>query len=159
MQNMDEIYRNHARMVYRYLMSKTGNETIAEEVTQETFYQAIKNSDRYDGSCKVTTWLCSIADNQLKNYLRKNRIHDQVEETSATVPSSEELLLKEENRIELLKLLHKVEEPYREVLYLRMYGNLSFREIGEVLNRSENWARVTFYRAKEIIRKELVKHE
>ena len=72
MQSMDEIYQTYARTVYKFLLSKTHNEYIAEELTQETFYQAIKSIHRYDGSCKLSTWLCAIAKNQLLAYIRKD---------------------------------------------------------------------------------------
>ena len=75
MQSMDEIYRDYAELVYRFVLGKTGNEDIAEEITQETFYQAIRSSDKFDGSCKVSTWLCAIAKNQLASYLRKNHYY------------------------------------------------------------------------------------
>lgn len=151
MQPMDEVYRDYADLVYRFLLAKTGNESIAEELTQETFYQAVKSSDRFDGSCKVSTWLCAIAKNQLYSYFRKNRRHEDIDDVELTTPSAEDVCLDAQQKVALMKALHAVPEPYREVLYLRLFGNLSFREIGEIMEKTENWARVTFYRGKEKI--------
>ena len=149
MQPMEEIYQQYARTVYKFLLSRTQNPDLAEELTQETFYQAIRTVDRYDGSSKVSTWLCGIAKNVLFTWRRKNHVAEDIEEQVLSVPSAEEESLKNLRRMELMKQLHNLEEPYRETVYLRLFGNLSFREIGEVMGKNENWARVTFYRGKE----------
>ncbi len=152
MQSMEEIYQEYARTVYKYLFSKTHNEDLAEELTQETFYQALKSIDRFDESCKISTWLCAIAKNQLLSYLRKHPAQDSLEELETAVDSvisAETEVMSELSRVELMKQLHSCPEPFREVLYLRIFGNLSFKEIGEIMEKTENWARVTFYRGKE----------
>nr|MBP3598381.1 sigma-70 family RNA polymerase sigma factor [Eubacterium sp.] len=159
MQTMDEIYREHSQMVYRYLLSLTKQADLAEELTQETFFQALKGINRFDGSCKVTTWLCAIAKNQWLNYLRKNPLTEQLTEASATVKSAESEVTASITRVDLMKKMHQIPEPGREILHLRLFGNLSFREIGEVMGKTENWARVTFYRAKEQLRKECREYE
>ncbi|MBE6910445.1 MAG: sigma-70 family RNA polymerase sigma factor [Ruminococcaceae bacterium] len=155
MQPMEEVYRRHARTVYRYLLTLTRDDDLAEELTQETFYQAIRSSDRFDGSCAVSTWLCAIAKNVLATYRRKHPAAEDVDEQILPTASAEEDAVSEVGRLELLKKLHALREPYREVLYLRAFGGLSFREIGEVQGKTENWARVTFYRGKELLRKEV----
>ncbi len=154
MQSMDEIYKQYARTVYKFLLSLSQNEDLAEELTQETFYQAVRCIERYDGSCTVSTWLCAIAKNQLAAYRRKHPPAERSEDSYAVSPSAEDSALSSETRIELLKGLHTCPEPYREVIYLRIFGNLSFREIGEIMGWTENRARVTFYRGKERLRKE-----
>lgn len=154
MQSMDKIYREYAELVYRFLLGKTGNENIAEELTQETFYQAVKCSDRFDGSCKVSTWLCAIAKNQLAFYLRKNHFYEELDTVELVAPSAEDTYFQTQQKVALMKELHAIPEPYREVMYLRLFGNLSFREIGEIMERTESWARVTFYRGKEKLRRE-----
>lgn len=154
MESMDKIYMEYADLVYRFLLAKTANPDLAEELTQETFYQAIRSSHRFDGSCKVSTWLCAIAKNQLLAYLRKNPVHEDVEEVKLSTQSAEETYLQTQTKVQLLKQLHSLAEPYREVMYLRLFGELSFREIGDILEHSENWARVTFYRGKEMLRRE-----
>lgn len=159
MQPMDELYQQYARTVYRYLKSVTHNEDVAEELTQETFYRAIRSIDRFDGSCKVSTWLCAIAKNLYLSYLRKNPAHEDVVETDILVDSTENIVMRSEERLDLLKKLHDLPDPYREVMYLRIFGGLSFAEAAEVLGKSENWARVTFYRGKEKLRKEIDDNE
>lgn len=156
---MEEIYQKYARMVYRYLFSVTRDQDLSEELTQETYYQAIRSIDRYDGSCKVSTWLCAIAKNQLRVYRRKHPVTQEWETNDMAVSSAEQDAFRENGRIEIMKKLHECPEPGREVLYLRIFGNLSFREIGEVLGKTENWARVTYYRSKERLRKEFGDYE
>lgn len=155
MQSMDEIYQSYALTVYKYLLSLCHSEDTAEELTQETFYQAIKSIHRFDGSCHISTWLCAIAKNQFMSYRRKHPQMQEIDMSNAVTKSAEEDALAYENRVELLRRLHLCDEPYREILYLRIFGNLSFREIGDILGKTENWARVTFYRGKEKLRKEI----
>lgn len=179
MQSMDEIYQAYAQTVYRYLFSLTQNPDLAEELTQETFYQAIRSIHRFDGSCKISTWLCAIAKNQLSVYYRKHPTTEELPNTGIPAPhgtsarhttsynrnsqnltaSAEAAVLSEIGRIELLKRLHNCPEPFREILYLRIFGNLSFREIGTIIGKTENWTRVTYYRGKEKLRKELERDE
>ncbi|MGN1192305.1 MAG: RNA polymerase sigma factor [Dorea sp.] len=159
MQSMDEIYQKYARTVYKYLLSRTQNEELAEELTQETFYQAIQSIDRFDGKCKLSTWLCAIAKHQLLSYQRKHPPQDNLEETSSSVESAEDKVLGSMNYVELMKRLHLCPEPFREILYMRIFGNLSFKEIGEIMGQTENWARVTYYRGKEKLKKGLSEDE
>ena len=183
--HMEEVYRRHAQTVYRYLLSRTGNSDIAEELTQETFYQAVKNANKFNGSCTVVTWLCAIAKNKLYEHMRKkNRelliddaesapVNSQITKAGRsekrmisndsaarlqdvqTVTSAEAEIISSENRIELMRALQQLDPGMREVIYMRLFGELSFREIGEVLGRSENWARVTYYRGKERLKKNI----
>ncbi len=157
MQSFDEIYQQYAQTVYKYLLSLTYQSDLSEELTQETFYQALRTIDRYDGKCRISTWLCGIAKNVLLTYRRKHPQHEDIDDLAIPVESSEQDLADSAERVELLKKLHMLAEPYREVMYLRIFGNLSFREIGEIHEKTENWARVTFYRGKEKLRKELGK--
>ena len=159
MQSMDEIYQQYASMVYRYIFARIRNEDIAEEITQETFYQAIRCSEKFDGSCKVSTWLCAIAKNQLAAHLRKNPVHEDWEQIETTSTSAEDDYLAKDKHLTLLRQLHAIPVPYREVMYLRVFGELSFKEIGEIMEKSENWARVTFYRGKEKLRHKTLKKE
>lgn len=155
MESMEEIYRRHAGTVYGFLLSKTGNPDLAEEMTQETFYRAIRASEGFKGESAVSTWLCGIAKRVWYEYLRKQKndknLEDCVEPSAAS--AEEEVLLQWDN-IQILKALHRLTEPMREVMYLRLTGNLSFAQIGEIMEKSENWARVTFYRGKEKVVKE-----
>ncbi len=153
MQPMEEIYQEYARTVFKYLLSKTHDEDLAQELTQETFYQALKSIDRFDESCKISTWLCAIAKNQLLAYRRKHPEQESLEDTELITGSAEEEVLNGLDRVELMRQLHQCPEPFREVMYLRIFGNLSFKEIGEIMEKTENWARVTFYRGKEKLKK------
>ncbi len=159
MESIEEIYQQHAQTVYKYVMTLAKNPDVAEEITQETFYQAIKSIHRYDQSCKITTWLCAIAKNVFFAYQRKHPATKEVDELEQSVSSAESHVIGELDRVQLIQALHKCAEPYREVMYLRVFGNLSFKEIGEVMGKTENWARVTFYRGKERVRKEFVRDE
>lgn len=159
MQSMEEIYQSYALTVYKYLLSLCHSDDIAEELTQETFYQAIKSINRFDGSCHISTWLCAIAKNQYRSYCRKHSKLQEIELNDNITLSAEEETVAYENRVELLRRLHLCPEPYREILYLRIFGDLSFKEIGDILGKTENWARVTFYRGKEKLRKELNENE
>ena len=155
MEDLQKVYQQHAQTVYKFLLAKTGNEHLAEELTQETFYQAVKSVDRFDGSCKVSVWLCQIAKHLWYQHLRKQKREAPVlpeDLPEVPGPSAEEGLLEKEGRMDLFRLVHGLPEPAREVVYLRAFGGLSFREIGDVCGRTETWARVTFYRSKEKLR-------
>ena len=154
MLSMEETFKAHSQTVYRYLLSITHNADLSEELTQETFYQAIKSAERFDGSCKVSTWLCSIAKNVLMSYSRKHTPMQSLEETFVMVDSPEEETLASVGRVAFIKKLQTLDGEMREVMYLRLFGDLSFREIGDILSRTENWARVTYYRGKEKLTKE-----
>ena len=151
---MNAIYRQHAQTVYKFLLSQTRDEDLAEELTQETFYQAVRSIDRFDGRCKVSVWLCQIAKNLWYQHLRKQKREVPLPEEGVDVPlpSAEEETLDQEGRLELLRQVHQLPEAQKEVVYLRAFGGLSFREIGDVLGKTETWARVTFYRGKEKLR-------
>ena len=162
MESSEEVYQKYAKTVYRYLMSLSHDRDLSEELTQETFYQAIRSIDHYDQSCKMSTWLCSIAKNQYRDYLRKHPAMEEFREdipSIAPAPSAEKECLDTLSHMELLKALHALPDPYREILYLRLFAGLSYREIGEVEGTSENWARVNFYRGKEKLKKEWNKNE
>ena len=159
MQSMDEIYKAHAQTVYRYLLSLTHDQFISEELTQETFYQAIKSAERFDENCKISTWLCAIAKNVLSGYRRKHPEQSELSEDAALSSSPEAAAVESASQVELLRRLHLLEGDMREVMYLRLFGSLSFREIGDIMSKTENWARVTYYRGKEKLKKELETYE
>ena len=156
MQPMDEIYREYAGYVYHYLCALTRNGDLAEELTQETFYQAIRSVNRFDGRSSVSTWLCAIAKNQWKVWQRKHPPAAELTEDTLTetVPSADSVAISAEESGALYKRLHALPEPYREVLYLRLLADLSYNEIGNIFGKTENWARVTFYRGKEKLKEQ-----
>lgn len=157
--DMEQIYRTYERMVYQFLYIRTHDSEWAQELMQETFLRAITSLSRYDGSCKLSVWLCQIAKHVLWQELRKKNRTDTVE-LDDTLPDryasdGESQALQHENRMELYQAIHRLSAPEREVVLYRITGELSFREIGEITGKSENWARTTFYRAKLKLREEL----
>lgn len=151
MQNMEQIYIQYFETVNKYLFCLTHNNDISEELTQETFYKAVKKIDTYKGECKMSVWLCQIAKNLWYDYCKKNKKVISVEEELFEAYSSdttEEKIILNDEKISLFRKLQKLDEKTREVIYLRITGELSFKEIGIILNKTENWARVTFYRGK-----------
>ena len=159
MDSMEEIYLKHGKMIYGFLLTRTQDPDLAEELTQETFYQAVRSIDRFNGSCKVSVWLCQIAKHLWYQHLRKRKPEEPLPEDGLSGPSAEEDVLTRQGHLDLLRQIHALPPSTREVVYLRAFGGLSFREIGDVLGRTETWARVTFYRGKEALRKGGADHE
>ena len=152
--NMDEIYRRHAKSVYAFLLAKTADSMLAEELTQETFYQAVKSIGSFKGESSVSTWLIGIANNVLRGYFRKQKKQAEEELPKTEIAarggtSTEDIVLRSMDTISLMQAMHRLPEPYQEVLHLRLTADLSFKEIGQIMERTENWARVTYYRGKE----------
>ena len=152
MEDMSRLYQQHAQTVYKFLLAQCRDAHLAEELTQETFYQALRSVDRFNGSCKVSVWLCQIAKHLWYQHLRKHRREAAEGPPETVLPSAEEETLAQEGQLELLRKIHALSLDAREVVYLRSFGGLSFREIGDVCGRTETWARVTFYRSKELLR-------
>lgn len=145
-------YNNYGKKVYLYLISLCHDYDTAQELTQETFYQAIKHLKKYDGTSTVYTWLCSIAKNLWLKELRRQKYHpiaEADEDISSDANTIEEQTETKETLMFVLKRLHTLPEQEKEIILLRATGELSFREIGEVFGKTENWARVTYYRAKQ----------
>lgn len=158
MNDFEIIYKQHFQNVYKYTLSLCHNETIAEEITQETFFKALKNIDKFDGKCKLIVWLCQIAKNTYYSYYQKNKRNNYIlEECDIAITNHfEYYLLDKESSFEIHQALHKIEEPYKEVFSLRVFGELSFKQIGTLFNKTESWARVTYHRAKLKIREEML---
>ena len=160
--DMDAAYREYAVMVYKFLLSLCYEEELAEELTQETFYQAVRSVDRYDGSCKVSTWLCQIAKHlwyrEMERRKRKGTSELTADMESLEKPVEEQLLVKEE-KMELFRKVHVLDEISKEIVLLRVTGAFSFKEIAELFGKNENWARVTYYRAKQKLLKGGEKNE
>lgn len=151
-ESIEELYQMYFKDVFLYVKALSKDEHVAEDITQETFFKAMKGIGSFKGECDIRVWLCQIAKNAYYTYCRKRkRIEEEavVEEEHATEQSSiESRLLDKEQAVALHKILHHLEEPYKEVFHLRIFGELSFREIGEVFGKTESWSRVTFHRAK-----------
>ena len=153
MQDIEKIYEEYFETVYKYLFCLTRNTDISEELTQETFYKAVKNINSFKGDCKISVWLCQIAKNLWYNEYKKNKKikninQNELEKIYSNENIENDIILNEE-KIILYKKLQKLEEETRNVILLRLTGDLSFKEIGIILNKTENWARVTFYRGKK----------
>jgi len=156
--NFDQIYKEYFKDVYKYVLSLSKNAVVAEEITQETFFKALKNIDKFDGKCKLYVWLCQIAKNTYFSYSTKQKktlsTTDKTQEYSDAI-DIENLLVVKERAIEIHKILHELEEPYKEVFTLRVFGELSFLQIGNLFMKTESWARVTYHRAKKKIKERL----
>lgn len=158
MQDMEKLYNDYFQMVFKYLFCMTHDADLSEELAQETFYQAIKTYDNFRGDCKVSVWLCQIAKHLLfkEHEKRKRYASNPIDEISDSLPAKENVegsVLANESKVALYQKLQSLDEKTREVMYLRLTGELSFREIGEILKRNETWARVTFYRGKQKLAK------
>ena len=158
--NIEELYRTYFDIVYRYIRSISQDGSLAEEVTQETFFKALEKIDQFRGDCDVRVWLCQIAKNTLYDHLKKQKTQLLGDEKLEKAESAggellEEKLAQRSQAMEIHKVLHRLSEPYKEVFSLRTFGELNFREIGMLFGKSENWARVTYYRARVKIREEL----
>lgn len=149
--DFNRIYTLYAAEVYRYIVSLCRDRTLAEDILQDTMLKAFENIGGFEGACSVKTWLCSIARNEYFDHLRRsdNKNIPLDENNSIYGENAEARAVSSLSAVEILKLVHALEEPFREVFTLRFYGDLKFSEIGEVFGKSENWARVSFFRARE----------
>ena len=155
--DFQEVYNLYFRDVYRYALSLCRNESVAEEITQETFFKALAKLDSFDGRCKVSVWLCQIAKNTYISMCRRNKHLENNSHVELT-PSNgniEEIIFDKETAFAIHKVLHTLEEPYKEVFSLRTFGELSFKQIAELFEKTETWARVTYHRARLKIKEEL----
>ena len=148
----EEIYRLYANDLYKFILRLCKNETLAMDIMQDTMLKAITSIDKFNGSCFIKTYLCTIAKNNYFNYLKRaeNRgisLDDAVQTADGT--SFEESLDDKDSAMQIHKALHRLDEPYREIFSLRVFAELKFSDIAAVFGQSENWARVMFYRAKK----------
>ncbi len=153
MQDIEQIYEKYFETVNKYLLCLTRNNNISEELTQETFYKAIKKINSFKGDCEIAVWLCQIAKNLWYDECRKNKkrldMDDEKLFNLQAIDNVEEDLVLKERKVLLYKNLQMLDEVTKEVVHLRVNGELSFKEIATIFNKTENWARVTFYRGKE----------
>lgn len=160
--DIETIYRKYFHDVFLYIRALSGNESLSEEITQETFMKAIKNIEQFDGRKDIRAWLFTIAKNTYYRYCRRNRIfvgEDFMETLQDTSPEVLDQLVIDET---VQRVKHNVDllpEPYRKIFHLRIYGNLSFEQIGNCYHKSAGWARVTYHRARRMIQKELSQEE
>lgn len=157
MTEFEKIYRTYFDDVYRYIRRLSGNEDLAEEITSETFFKAMRSISGFRGDCDIRVWLCQIAKNCYFTHQKKFRHMDSIDDaTLSELPSKEstieEQCIKHNEAARIRKVLHNVPEPYKEVFMWRVFAELSFKQIGQIFGKSENWACVTYHRAKAMIK-------
>lgn len=160
MTDFEKVYKEYFNDVYLYIKRLSGDEHVAEEITSETFFKALKSIDSFRGECEIRVWLCQIAKNSYYTYIKKNTKIQDVDETELiNLPDNKNSV---ENEVQsklqafaIQKILHEIDEPYREVFMWRVYADLSFKEIAGIFNKNENWACVTYHRARKLIKERL----
>lgn len=153
--DIEKLYNEYFKTVYKYLICLTHNKEIAEDLSQETFCKAIDKIDTFKGKCKISVWLCEIAKNLWLNELKKNKrivLTEKQEELVDIKYNIEDRFLLEQDKIDLHKKIYNLDSQVKEIFYLKLFANLTFKEIGEIMGKSEVWARVNFYRGKEKIK-------
>ena len=154
MQNIEEIYKQHSNSVYKYLFCLTGNADISEELTQETMFRAIMNFNSFRGDCKLSVWLCQIAKNLYYEWYNKNRKIVPLDETFTPYEDEKDISIDfadKETAWQILQQLHILDDPYKEVFMLHALGDVSLKDISRLFKKSDSWARVIYYRAKNMI--------
>jgi len=153
MKEIEKLYRLYFKDVYKYLRSITHDESLSEELLSDTFFKAMQSFHNFRGECDVRVWLCQIAKNLYFSHLKKYKKQAVIEEDvgSSKEISVEELLCDNDSAFEIHQILHNMKEPYKEVFSLRVFGELTFRQIGTLFGKTEHWACVTYHRARNII--------
>lgn len=156
----EKMYNSFFLQVYSYVMTIVKDQSLAEEITQNTFFKAMTAKNTYEGKSGELTWLCGIAKNLAIDEWRKNSRHTQFDEE---VPEQQEGFAKEvedkDSALRIHMVLHELPEPYKEVFQLRIFGELSFSQIGMIFGKTENWARVTYHRARLKIKERMDENE
>ena len=158
--DFEKAYKQYFSDVYLYILRLSGNEHIAEEITSDTFFKAMQSIDSFRGDCDVRVWLCQIAKNSYYSYIKKNSRTEQVDESEIQeitdlAPNVAEEYERREEIERIQRILHDVGEPYKEVFMWRVYAELSFKQIAQIFGKNENWACVTYHRARKIIKERL----
>lgn len=154
MDESDILFEKYYEDVFRFLRGLSADEHLSEELTQETFYRALKSIKTFRGDTELRIWLCSIAKNLYYTHCRKQKrfaSDDELENYEAEEKQFIEMIADREEALQIHKVLHDLREPYKEIFSLRVFGELSFKEIGQLFDKSEHWACVTYHRAKEMI--------
>lgn len=157
MTEFEKIYDYYFKDVYLYIYSLSGNKHIAEDITSETFMKAINSIDSFKGNCDIRVWLCQIAKNTYYSYLRKNKRLlniDSLPDKEDELDIEKKVCISDES-MRVHEILHNLNEPYKEVFALRVFGELSFKQIASLFGKSDNWACVTYHRARNKIKEKL----
>ena len=149
--DFEQTYLEYQQMIHAFLLRLCGNSHLAEELTQETFYQAFKHWGEFRGQSSVSTWLCTIAKRQLYNAVRKKELLPLEEAAHHTSTDVADALADSDRVMAAHRLVHRLPEPMREVFTLRTFGDLSHGQIGSLFGKSDSWARVTYYRARQML--------
>ena len=154
MTEFESIYRTYFRDVELYLRAVCKDECLAEELTEQVFFQALKALPKFRGDCDIRTWLCTMGRNCYLTHLRKTKPSVDLDELQIPDPkqSVDEQIFDREQAMSIHRVLHELPEPYKEVFSLRVFGQLSFEDIGSLFGRTANWACVTYHRARQKIR-------
>lgn len=157
MTELEEIYNNYFKDVYFFLYSLSNDKHIAEDLTSETFLKAVKSIESFKGNCDIKVWLFQIAKNSYYSYIRKHKKLVELDTVSEKKDDFdvEKSVLSFEDSMKIHEILHNLSEPYKEVFSLRVFGELSFKQIGSLFGKTDNWACVTFHRARNKIREEM----
>lgn len=160
MSDFEAVYKDYFSDVYKYVLSLCQNEAVAEEITQETFFKAMCSIDQFKGNCKLYVWLCQIAKNTYFSYEKKQKrfavAKHELDDSPSPSHEIEGKLIKTEASLELHILLHALKEPYKEVFTLRVFGELSHAQIGDIFGKNANWARLIYYRAKKQLQEAMI---
>ena len=156
----EKLYEAYYMQVYSYALTLTKNRADAEDIAQSAFYKAMKSKSEYRGEAGELTWLCSIARNAFIDRKRKEGREAIVPLPDTDVPSDEYAKMEEalsdgDDAFRIHRVLHGLPEPYKEVFTLRIFGDLPYETIGKLFGKSENWARVTYHRAKLTIKERM----
>ena len=151
MADFEETYQAYQQMIHAFLLRLCGNAHLAEELTQETFYQAFRHWNDFRGQASISTWLCTIAKRQLFNVVRKKELLPLEEAAHKTGMDISDALADSDRMMAAHRLVHRLPEPMREVFTLRTFGDLSHGQIGSLFGKSDSWARVTYYRARQML--------
>ncbi len=154
MGDFEKIFQEHGKTVYSFLLSLSHDEHLSEELTQETMFRAIMNFDSFRGECKLSVWLCQIAKNLYYEWYNKNKKKVSLEEAFIPYETEKDLSLAlsdKETAWQILQWVHTLEEPYKEVFMLHALGDVPLKDISRLFKKSDSWARVSYYRAKNRI--------
>lgn len=159
MHNIEDMYKNYARLVYKYILCLSNNSSIAEDITQDTFLVATQKINTFNNKCKVSTWLCQIAKFLYYKKIRKEKNYsftsiENLDNYIFSIDCIEEKIINNEEKKEILKSIQKLDSQTQAVMHLRLLGNLEYNEIAEILNRTPSWCRTIFFRGKEKIKED-----
>ncbi len=164
MTDFEKLYDDYFNDVYRYILRLSGSEHVAEEITSDTFFKAMQSVDRFRGDCDIRVWLCQIAKNCYYTYIKKHSKQESLDDDIFLFlpdlsDGVEEQVSRHDEAQRIKEILHLIPEPYKEVVMWRVFAEMSFRQIGQIFGKTENWACVTYHRARLIIRERLEESE